>query len=68
MNDLKSYASRALNQAGLDGPERKRWARYGSTLWLGVERDEHLDAAVRYVAEQQGEPMAVYDSRLDPAV
>jgi hypothetical protein len=31
MNDLKSYASRSLNQLGLDEPTRKRWARHGST-------------------------------------
>src|ERR1700677_4211888 len=34
MNDLKSYASRYLNQQGLDEPTRKRWARHGSTRWL----------------------------------
>jgi len=31
MNDLKSYASRCLNQSGLDGVTRKRRARHGST-------------------------------------
>jgi Transposase IS200 like len=31
MNDFKSYASRCLNQAGLDQPKRRRWARHGST-------------------------------------
>jgi REP element-mobilizing transposase RayT len=34
MNDLKSYASRCLNQIGLDEPARKRWARHGSTRYL----------------------------------
>src|SRR5271170_2995546 len=34
MNDLKSYASRRLNQLGLDEADRKRWARHGSTRWL----------------------------------
>ncbi len=63
MHDLKSYASRGLNQAGFDGPERKRWARHGSTRWLGVERDENVAAAIRYILEEQGDPMAAYDSR-----
>jgi REP element-mobilizing transposase RayT len=27
MNDIKAYASRCLNQTGLDEPGRKRWAR-----------------------------------------
>jgi hypothetical protein len=34
MNDMKSYASRRLNQLGLDEPARRRWARHGSTRWL----------------------------------
>ena len=60
MNDLKSYASRHLNSLGLDTPDRKRWARHGSTRWL---RDrENVEAAIRYVIEKQGDPMAVYVS------
>ena len=60
MNDLKAYASRVLNQRGFDTPDRKRWARHGSTRWL---RDrESIDAAIRYVIEKQGDPMAVYVS------
>jgi REP element-mobilizing transposase RayT len=58
MNDLKSYASRVLNRAGLDAPDRKPWARHGSTRWLH-DRD-NVSAAIRYVAEKQGEPMAVF--------
>ena len=34
MNDLQSFASRRLNEFGLDSPDRKRWARHGSTRWL----------------------------------
>src|ERR1700722_4168040 len=34
MNDLKSYASRRLNELGWDEPGRKRWARHGSTRRL----------------------------------
>jgi REP element-mobilizing transposase RayT len=55
--DFKAYASRALNRA--EGPQR-RWAREGSTrsLWT----DEAIEAAVRYVADGQGEAMAVFVS------
>lgn len=60
MNDLKSFASRKLNELGFDGPDRKRWARHGSTRWLW-KRDNVL-AAVRYVLGNQGEPMALYES------
>ena len=60
MNDLKSYASRVLNQMGFDTPDRKRWARHGSTRWL--QDRESVSAAIRYVAEKQGEPMALFVS------
>ena len=60
MNDLKSYASRLLNQQGLDGPGRKRWARHGSTRWLWKQDD--VSAAVRYVVDEQGEAMAVFEA------
>ena len=58
MNDIKSYASRCLNQTGLDEPARKRWARHGSTRWLW--KPEHISAAIRYVVEEQGDPLAVF--------
>jgi REP element-mobilizing transposase RayT len=58
MNDLKSYASRCLNQAGFDSPNRKRWARHGSTRWLRSRTN--IDSAMRYVIEKQGDPMAIY--------
>ena len=62
MNDLKSDA-RGLNCLGRDGPDPKssdpkRWARHGSTRWLWKDRD--VQEAVRYVVEEQGEPMAVF--------
>jgi len=63
MNDLKSYASRRLNQAGFDGPARKRWARHGSTRWLW--KWENVSAAIRYVVDKQGDPMAVFEA-IDP--
>jgi len=57
MADLKAYATRALN---LEDGARKRWSRHGSTVPL---RDSAaIQAAVRYVVESQGRPMAVYVS------
>ena len=58
MNDLKSYTSRCLNHTGLDEPGRKRWARHGSTRWLWEAA--HVSAAIRYVVDQQGEAMSVF--------
>lgn len=60
MNDLKSFASRCLNQTGLDEPARKRWARHGSARWLW--KPESVSAAIRYVVDEQGEPMAVFET------
>lgn len=60
MNDLKSYASRCLNRLGLDDPARKRWARHGSTRWLFDQ--ENASDAIRYVVDQQGSPMAVFEA------
>jgi len=60
MADFKVYASRRLNGMGLDTPDRKRWARHGSTRWLW--ETEHVSAAVQYVVNEQGEPMAVFAS------
>jgi len=31
MNEFKAYASRELNRLDRDGPDRRRWARHGST-------------------------------------
>jgi hypothetical protein len=58
MNDFKSYASRHLSRFGLDPPNRKRWARHGSTSWLW--NPESISAAINYVIEAQGELMAVF--------
>ena len=58
LTQLKSAASAALNATGFDSGPRHRWARHGSTRWLWNERS--VTAAIRYVVEQQGEPMAVY--------
>jgi hypothetical protein len=58
MNEFKSYASRELNRLGPDGPDRKRWARHGSTRWLW--KDEDVQQALHYVIEEQGEPVALF--------
>jgi REP element-mobilizing transposase RayT len=60
MNNLKSYASRCLNQASLDEADRTRWARHGSTRYLWHR--QKLEAAIRYVVDGQGEPMAVFEA------
>src|SRR5260370_3231348 len=41
MNDCKAYASRRLNEAGLDDRSRKRWTRHGSTRYLWSEDSVH---------------------------
>ncbi len=58
MNAFKSYASRALNRAGFDFPDRKRWTKHGSTVWLWSDRS--VSDAMRYVAYEQGEAMALF--------
>ena len=58
MNEFKSYASRELKGLARDQPNRKRWARHGSTRWLW--KDEDVQKAIQYVVEQQGERMAVF--------
>jgi len=60
MNDLKSYASRCLNRLGLDEPARNRWARHGSTRWLW--QPQSVSAAIQYVVDEQGDPMAVFEA------
>lgn len=58
MNEFKSYASRELNRLGMDRPDRKRWARHGSTRWLWKAED--VNQALQYVIDEQGEPMALF--------
>ena len=75
MVEFKSYASRALNSLGLDGPDRRRWARHGSTRWLTLpcgrgsplmlqfyvaHPDRDVGKAIQYVIESQGTPMALF--------
>ncbi len=61
MNDFKSYASRALNNAGFENSDRKRWTRHGSTRYLWKNND--IENAIRYVLHEQGDPMAVYENK-----
>lgn len=58
INDFKAHASRALNGLQRDGSGRRRWARHGSTRWLW--KDQDVREAIRYVIEEQGEPMALF--------
>jgi REP element-mobilizing transposase RayT len=60
MNAFKTYASRRLNRMGLDEPNRKRWARHGSTRWLW--KPQHVSAAIQYVVAEQGDAMSVFES------
>jgi REP element-mobilizing transposase RayT len=58
MSDLKARASRDLSLAGFGDSDRRRWTRHGSTRHLFEE--EHVEAAVRYALDEQGERMAWY--------
>jgi hypothetical protein len=58
MHAFKSYASRNLNRLGADEPDRKRWARHGSTRWLW--NDEDVPKAICYVVSGQGAAMEVH--------
>jgi hypothetical protein len=58
MNACKSYASRRLNELGVDPPGQKRWTRHGSTRWLS--HAPGITAAIAYVLNEQGESMSVY--------
>ena len=53
LDAFKSYATRALRQAGLMSARVKPWARHGSTIYLWKERD--VDKTVEYVLLGQGD-------------
>ncbi|MEM9701021.1 MAG: transposase, partial [Planctomycetota bacterium] len=55
LNDFKSYATRGLREENLIGSDRKVWSRHGSTKY--VSGQESLRRVIRYVIEEQGEPM-----------
>ena len=59
LKDAKAYASRALNRAGLDGADQRRWTRHGSTRYLW--KPEQVGAAIHYVTREQGKPMTVLE-------
>ena len=61
MNAIKSYASRHLNKANLDGNRVNRWARHGSTRYLWKEAA--VEAAIQYVVNEQGLPMSVFENK-----
>jgi len=60
MHDFQIYASRRLIRMSLDEPNRKRWARHGSTRWLW--KPQHVSAAIQYVAAGQGDAMSAFES------
>ncbi|MGH9621891.1 MAG: transposase [Bryobacteraceae bacterium] len=64
MATMKAYSSRALNQCGLDTPDRDRWARHGSTQYLWTA--DAVERAIQYVVREQGECMAVFEAPCSP--
>ena len=56
--EAEAQPERIMNQLTSERPDRKRWARHGSTRWLW--KDEDVRKALRYVIDEQGEPMAVF--------
>lgn len=63
MTDFKSYATRALRLAKLNGPDQKVWARHGSTRHLLDELS--LLRAIAYVLDEQGIDLKEWDVRRD---
>ncbi len=62
MSDLKGRASSALNRAGLDEPDRRRWTRHGSTKHLFTEAQ--VREKIRYTLDGQGVRMAWFDGAM----
>jgi len=58
IGDFKAYASRRLNMVN---DRAIRWAAGGNAARLSSR--EAIEAAANYVADQQGEPMAVLVAR-----
>ncbi len=58
LNDWKAYATRALRSKKLVESDRLVWAHGGNAVTIA--RPEGLRTAIRYVLEQQGQPMEVY--------
>src|SRR5262249_311792 len=57
MGALKAYASRAINETGVDR-RGKRWARHGSTRRLRSRLA--VENAINYVIASQGQPMEMF--------
>ena len=58
MTQLKSAASRYLNELGFDNKTRKRWARHGSTRSLF--NATAVEQAIAYVIDGQGDFMSTF--------
>lgn len=56
LTSLKAHASQRLRE--IEPEAGKRWTRHGSTRWL--KGSASIKAAVKYVADGQGVPMALY--------
>ncbi len=54
----KSFATRALNENGLDPTRKRRWTLRGSKRYLWTE--EQLWEAIDYVVNRQGDAMEVW--------
>ena len=65
LNDLKTAASRRLNQVFPAEQDRTRWTRHGSTRYLRTE--EAVAEKVDYVLHGQGEPMERFPDADDPS-
>ncbi|MCL4197489.1 MAG: class I tRNA ligase family protein [Phycisphaerales bacterium] len=62
MNSFKSYATRAMREAGLVGPDTRVWTRHGSTRFLNDI--DSMNAACAYVLHEQREELGAAGGRL----
>ena len=63
MVDLNAWCSRRLREASNETSDRDRWTQHGSTRYLNDENS--FKAAMKYVIDDQGQPMELHDSRTD---
>jgi REP element-mobilizing transposase RayT len=59
MDSFKAYSTRVLRDAGLISSDRRPWCRHGSTRYLWT--DEHINKAVDYVINGQGDELPAFD-------
>src|SRR5262245_35460278 len=64
MADLKAWCSRRLRETCKETSDRDRWTQHGSTRYLNDEAS--FNATVKYVIDDQGKPMELYDRRNEP--